>query len=229
MKKIKDEELKKLFLNASEAKELGASLSGVFSAFAKEKKLAKGTVRNVYYEYLKRFETDEALKEKFLAGKTIKAEKIIEFDELEARWLLKKVLIGLAFGKSVRRTILEITTGDAKKALRYQNKYRNMIRGERELVSEVIEEIKSEYGRCYDPYKPKKEDYALKRLKAEINDLYEKIAKSARDENLTLKAQITYLKEENDRLKETLVNRELVKDYFSKSDEFVGGKIHKDN
>ena len=116
MKGLNDEDLIYLFSQASLAKSDGRSLSGVFSSFAREKKLAKGTVRNIYYKYLKRFETDGALKEKYLGDKSLKAEKIVEFDKLEAKWLLKKILLGATFGKPVRKTIYELT-GDAKKAL----------------------------------------------------------------------------------------------------------------
>lgn len=223
MKRLKDEEITYLFTLASSAKRNGASLSGVFREFAKEKKLAKGTVRNIYYEYLKRFEKDESLKAKYLGENVLKAEKVVGFDELEARWLLKKILVGATFGKPVRRIVLELTD-DAKKSLRYQNKYRNMLRSDRPLVEEVSAEIKAEYGKCCNPYENRREDSTLKRLKAEINDLYERIAKSARDENVKLKARLNSLEEENGRLKHALLKRDSVKEYFDGEGKFVGEK-----
>ena len=203
MKGLNDEQLEKLFLNATVAKEGGRSLSGVFADFSKENRLAKGTVRNVYYDYLKRFETDAALKRKFLGKAELHAEKIVEVDKIEARWLLKKILVGATLGKPVRKIVLGMT-GDAKKALRYQNKYRNMLRNDRALVEEVSAEIKTELGRCFDPYGRKREDAVLKKLKNEINELYLKIAKSARDENLRLKTRVEFLEKENERLKSSL-------------------------
>ena len=203
MKGFSEERLKKLFTDASAAKESGISLSGVFAKFSKENKLAKGTVRNLYYEYLKRFESDEALKQKFLGKSDLRAEKIVEFDKIEARWLLKKILVGATLGKPVRKIVLGMT-GDAKKALRYQNKYRNMLKNDRALVEEVSAEIKSELGKCFDPYGKRREDVVLERLKCEINDLYSKIAKSARDENLRLKTRVEYLENENAKLKSAL-------------------------
>lgn len=230
MSALKDQDIEKLLSLASDAKINGGSLCEVFSKFSKDKNLAKGTVRNIYYDILKKAETDESLKEKYPSLKNLKAEKIIEFDKVEARWLLKKILLGSTFGKPVRRIVNELTD-DPKKALRYQNKYRNMLKSEKDLVDEVIGEIKAEYGKCFDPYE-KHGDDALSRLKNEINDLYARISQDLRNENQRLKMRISYLESENERLRGKQINSAPLKDYFENIDmmssKFVGGKIHKE-
>ena len=197
---LKDEEMTELFEKAHAAKRNGASLSKLFSVFAEGHGLAKGTIRNIYYDTVKRATEGDSLAKKYFCGFTLTSAKIVEFDEQEARSLLKKILTGLTLGKPVRRTISELTD-DSRLALRYQNKYRNMLRFEKDKVKEVAEEIKSEYGRCYDPYGPKREDATLMRLKNEINDLYERIAKEVRVENQRLKERLGTLEQENARLK----------------------------
>lgn len=230
MNTLKEQDVEKLFDMAYAAKQNGKSLSKVFSEFAKEKHLAKGTVRNIYYDMLKKSESDENLKTKYPSINNLKAEKIVEFDKAEARWLLKKVLLGATAGKPVRRTIAELTA-DPKRALRYQNKYRNMLRSEKKTVFEVIDEIKREHGKCFDPYSKRSDDLLI-RLKSEINDLYARISQDLRNENERLKSHISYLESENAKLKTEKLNHPAIRDYFENpdavSEKFVGGKLHKE-
>lgn len=200
---LKKEQLRELMNKANEAKKSGMSLCGVFEDFAKENGLARGTVRNVYYDIVKRAQTDTEAAEEYFGDFTLSSAKIVGFDRIEARTLLKKILLGATFGKPVRRTIAEMTS-DPVLALRYQNKYRNMLRFDRAEVDEVSAEIKSEYGRCFDPYKKTPRDATVMRLKHEINGLYDRIAEGVRLENERLTARVKSLEAENDRLKEII-------------------------
>ena len=197
MVKISDSQMKGLFKSASLAKERGEKLDKVFTDFAVKTGRAKGSVRNFYYSMLKRAEDNYDLKQRYLDGVSLSANKIIGFTEDQSDALLEKVLLGVTFGKSVRRVISEISD-DGKTALRNQNKYRNLLRFDRERVERVRQKILTEYGKCVDPFaKRRLNATSLTLLKKEINDLFERVGQSLKRENEKLKAEIEVLKRQN--------------------------------
>ncbi|MBE5742641.1 MAG: hypothetical protein E7360_04930 [Clostridiales bacterium] len=230
MSKINENQIKSLFLSVVEAKEKGESLGKVFERTAKKHGMAKGSVRNVYYSALKKAEVDGEYKKLMLGEKNLSANKIVEFDKEESRALLKTILTGVTFGKSVRRVIAE-NTSDEKTALRYQNKYRNLLKYDKKTVESIREEIKEDYGRCYNPYEGKiLEDFNITKIKREINALYDRIAQRVREENLELKEKLKYFERENERLKILVEERENspINKYFSNK-ELVAQKRTKTN
>lgn len=137
----------------------------------------------------------------------LKVNKIVAFNECETDALVKKVLTGVTFGKSVRRAISEISEGE-KEALRNQNKYRNTLKRDKPRVERLRKEIISEVGKCYDPYpKPPARDELLGDLKKVINDFYDRIASRVRIENTLLKHELNACRAENAKLKAQLENR----------------------
>lgn len=137
----------------------------------------------------------------------LKVNKIVAFNECETDALVKKVLTGVTFGKSVRRAISEISDGE-KEALRNQNKYRNTLKRDKPRVERLRKEIISEVGKCYDPYpKPPARDELLGDLKKEINDFYDRIASRVRIENMLLKHELNACRAENAKLKAQLESR----------------------
>lgn len=137
----------------------------------------------------------------------LKVNKIVAFNECETDALVKKVLMGVTFGKSVRRAISEISEGE-KEALRNQNKYRNTLKRDKPRVERLRKEIISEVGKCYDPYpKPPARDELLGDLKKEINDFYDRIASRVRIENTLLKHELNACRAENAKLKAQLESR----------------------
>ena len=213
---IREEQTKMLIREAEKAKSEGRSLSKVFDLVAEKTGRKKGSVRNEYYSVLKRAGTDAEFAKK-MGVKKLKTEKIIEFEKAEARSLVKKILVGATFGKSVRRTISEMTS-DAKTALRYQNKYRNMIRYCRSEVEGIVEEIERTYGKTYDPYAKVGRDELFEKLKSEINGLYARICERTKRENERLKTAVSEMKAENERLKAAVARYEgtnkSLKNYF---------------
>ena len=200
MSKIKESELKKLFTEAEKAKNSGTSLGKVFETIAAETGRAKGSVRNAYYSVLKKSQSDEQLKKNVLGNKTLDVTPIICFSGDETDKIIREILSGATFGKSVRRMTREMAK-DEREALRFQNKYRNVLRCDRPRVERIRNELKNEVGRCYDPYEKKRsKDLLLEKLKSEINALYEKIAQKARDENRLLKEELRRCREEICRL-----------------------------
>lgn len=213
MNGLNDLQMKKLAEKAATAKKNGSPLSGVFAEFAAETGRAKGSIRNAYYAAVKRAQTDEKFAKAAFGSVKPSVAKIIGFNDAEARVMLKKVLNSATDGKSVRRSIAEISP-DPKTALRYQNKYRNMICNESETVKEIMAEIKRERGECFNPY-GRESDEMMARLKREINGLYDRLSENLRRENEKLKVQIAVLKNENARLKKGDENKDSVaKEYF---------------
>lgn len=218
MVKISDSQKKNLFSSALDAKTRGENLDRVFEDFAVKTGRAKGSVRNFYYSTLKRAEVDETLRKKYLGNASLTANKIVGFSESESDDLLEKVLLGVTFGKSVRRVIAEISP-DGKTALRNQNKYRNLLRLERARVERVMQKIFAEYGKCANPFSKRAcQNENLSTLKKEINSLFDKIGQKLKVENESLKEQIKLLKEENALLVKRLNESEKspLKEYFER-------------
>ena len=181
MSKLSKEKINELLTAAEKAINEERSLSAVFKNFAEKNGRAKGGIRNLYYSLLKAGKDDPALIEKYPSLKNLKAEKNNAFTEREEKELFMKVQEGVKRGKSVRKTIKELARGDEKTALRYQNKYRNMMK-ERGVV----------------PKFEKDERYAA--LKAAVDKLFDRIVKDQKakekaliEENAILKARINQL------------------------------------
>lgn len=226
------DEIKKLIACVEEGKQRGKSLTAIFDEYAKESGRAKGSVRNFYYSLLSRAEKNKEIKRQFLGEESeLKAGKIVEFRPEESRKLLKSILELKHGGRSVRSIIMQLAGGDDKKVLRYQNKYRNMIKNEKETVLGVVNEITALRGSCYNPYedKDKKEifasDFLFKRLQSEINSLYDRCTVSLKRENEKLKERLQAAEKENLQLKLSLersislnTTAYKIKEFFNKKD-----------
>ncbi|MBE5754907.1 MAG: hypothetical protein E7340_06235 [Clostridiales bacterium] len=182
----------------------GESLSKVFESYGEKFGKAKGTVRNLYYAVAKRSAEDSDFCERYLDGKPLSVGKIIEFDEQEESALIKKVLIAKTFGRSARSCIMELAEGDAKVALRYQNKFRNAVKQKPQLIKTITEQLEME-GYDISKLSAKCEKQVIseenfERLKEEINAMVAKIAMRERKENQELKERVSALEKENLRL-----------------------------
>lgn len=189
------------------------SLSKIFENYAKQNGKAKGTVRNLYYALAKRSAFDKEFCDKYLGGKAIAVERIVEFDVYEEKELIEKILIAVSGGKSVRGAIIEITGGDAKKALRYQNKFRNVLKTKPELIAKITKELKEGGKIGNEGFSLKRDgaavsDVRIKNLKKEINDMVGRIAFKIRKENEYLKDRVMRLERENLKLRNLLYGGE---------------------
>lgn len=188
------------------------NLTEVFYSYGKKSGKAKGTVRNLYYALAKKTNTDADFCQKYFDGKPLSVSKIVEFNGEEEKELIKKILVMKNEGYSVRSAIMELSDGDAKMALRYQNKFRNAMKCKPHLIAEIIAELKNEGKNvCFDGEKSVEEvvsESQLKRLKTEINGLVGKIAESVRRENEYLKDRIIRLERENLKLYNLLYGQE---------------------
>lgn len=147
------EQTKTLFALAREAKAKGHGLVWAFAAMREKTGRSINSVRNYYYSQLKMFELVPQLAADLGIELVDSARERFElFDAAEIEDLMEKVLIGKAQGNSVRKVIAELSGGDAKKALRLQNKYRSMILHHREKVTEIMRRIGARGQNYYNPY-----------------------------------------------------------------------------
>jgi len=191
----------------------GVCLSALFEEYGKSYGRAKGSVRNFYYQLLKEQENNNNAKS-LLAGKNLKAEKIVEFNENETNELVKSILKGKGQGRSVRSIISELSKGNDKLMLRFQNKYRNILRTNPELIERTMTQLKDEFGENFFSEHinaPVFSDFAIRRLQREINGLYNKLNENLKRENKNLKERIIKLENENIRLK-IMQEDEMLKD-----------------
>ena len=147
------EQTKTLFALAREAKERGRGLAWAFNAMSQKTGRSTNSVRNYYYSQLKMFELVPQLSADL--GITLvdtERERFELFEAGEIETLLENVLVGKANGVSVRKVIADMANGDAKKALRLQNKYRSMVLHHRDKVTEVMRRIGASGRDYYNPY-----------------------------------------------------------------------------
>ena len=217
------------FIKANQNK----SKTRVFSEFAQIKNKAKGTVRNMYYALAKQSKVDPKLANDLFNGTPISVNKIKSFTEGQERELVKNVLIEKAKGNSVRSTITKMANGDISLALRLQNKYRNSIKNNKDLVEKVIKEINAS-GLVATPFKSQIESKSylkeeqLSRLKKEIDGLIEKISFKLKKENAYLKERISFLELENLRLNNILYSGQSVSAKENKLINYFTPKTPKD-
>lgn len=184
----------------------GKTLTEIFEKYAYVSGKAKGTVRNMYYAMCKACEKDDELKNRYFKGERVCVNKIVEFGDDELRVLLKTVLSAKKDGKSARSAVMEMSGGDMKTALRYQNKYRSALKNKQPLIAEIIEEIRAEnndktlFSVERNSVKSAVTDAQFGRLKREIDSLVDKISMRTRKENERLKDRVAALESENLRL-----------------------------
>ena len=187
------EEAGSLVKYVCEGKIKGKTLTRIFEEYAARTGRAKGSVRNYYYALLKHSD-DEDVK-KLLAGSNLKAEEIKPFTDEETDKILRAILIEKSKGVSVRRAVLNLSGGDDKLMLRYQNKYRNVLAKQPERIKAIMNE-------CGLDTSPE----GQKRIEDKINELYDNLTASLKSENDRLTALVQRLSDENRLLKLQIKN-----------------------
>ncbi|MGN0806970.1 MAG: hypothetical protein ACI4MN_00800 [Candidatus Coproplasma sp.] len=167
-----------------EGKVQGKTLTRIFGEYAQKAGRAKGSVRNYYYALLKSGD-NQAVKE-LLKGTNLKAEESKPFTDEETDKILKAILAAKSKGISVRKAVLNLSGGDDKLMLRYQNKYRNVMAKQ----PQRIEKLMKEAGYTVD-------DEEKRAIEEKINSLYDELNASLKEENKRLTAVVKKLMDEN--------------------------------
>lgn len=174
------------------------SLTEIFRLFGEKQGKSKGTVRNLYYAMAKKSREDENFRREFAGGEVLSVKQNEKFDNAEEKELIDKILALKEKGKSVRSAVNYLSGGDAKLALRYQNKYRSVMakdkilnvrsRGAKALLKKIrgIDEIESANF----------SEEKLIALKARINALYDRLFSGLKKENEYLKNKVVQLEKE---------------------------------
>lgn len=186
-------EAEELVRTIGEGRRMGKTLTSLFAAYGRTHGRAGGSVRNYYYKLLK---TDAAAP--LLEGKGLRAETIVPFTEQETDQMLHGILAERKKGCSVRRAIANVCGGDPKKMLRYQNKYRNMLKKQPDVVRAAAKKAGVSVGKSIS--RPAS-NVLQRRVEAEINALYDRLALSLREENERLRKTVERLNEENEILR----------------------------
>lgn len=112
-------------------------LRTAFDAVAKQTGRCPNSVRNHYYTTLHP-----------RGG----APAFVPFSEEEACALLKEILLSCTRGESVRACTMRLAEGDTRRMLRYQNKYRSLLKTRPELVQKIRLELSEKALEVFDPY-----------------------------------------------------------------------------
>ncbi len=120
----------------------GEPLRGVFERIGERLGRKPNSVRNYYYACLKREEADNVPH----------AAPFQTFTSEEVHQLVHDVLAARAKGISVRACVQQMARGNRKNMLRYQNKYRSVLKTRPALVRKVIEEMRENGEATFDPY-----------------------------------------------------------------------------
>ncbi len=135
-------ETERLFELAKAAQTGGQPLKSVFDALAAETGRKPNSVRNYYYACVRDGSKSYAHRRAFLP-----------FTEEEAAELMEQVLSAKAQGESVRSCTLRLANGNDKEMLRYQNKYRAMLKNRPELVRRIVDDMQAQGKSTVDPYR----------------------------------------------------------------------------
>jgi hypothetical protein len=141
----KDEETELLLSEVKKAEEKNLPLKAVFSRVADETGRKPNSIRNYYYMKVK--EGSSGLDKRTVS--------FTPFSKAEIRRLIADVLKAQGEGESVRSCTLRLGGGDRHKMLRYQNKYRSIIKNNRTLVKSIMEELDASGEKYFNPYTEK--------------------------------------------------------------------------
>lgn len=126
-----------LFGAVKEAAAEGKPLRDVFTKVGQQLGRKPNSIRNYYYARVKEEPALAPSKATFRA-----------FDQEELHALLRDVLMAKGRGESVRACVIRRANGDRSAMLRYQNKYRSVLKNKPDLLNEVAQELRQEGLPC---------------------------------------------------------------------------------
>ena len=136
------QEIEALERSVEQAEQSGEPLRSVFERMGQELGRRPNSIRNFYYAQVRARQEDG----------TPRALPFETFTQEEVEGLIRSVLTARAQGVSVRACVRELAGEDRTRMLRYQNKYRSVIRTRPELVRRVMEELDAQGTPYVSPY-----------------------------------------------------------------------------
>ena len=162
-----------LWNEVEKATEAGSSLRTVFYSVAEQTGRKPNSIRNYYYISVKDGEAPDGVS-------CQRALPFTPFDDGELKDMVREILIARANGVSVRSCVMDMGAGDKSKTLRYQNKYRSILKNRPEYIRQAMAELEKEgveFGEDFTPVRKRKysvvsgnsaADENVSRLKAAI-------------------------------------------------------------
>ena len=135
-----DDESNLLWETADEAQQQGLPLKAVFERIAEKTGRRPNSIRNYYYAQVQKRE-----------GVAERPARFVPFTQQEVDWLMEQVLTARAQGQSVRSCLQSLAGGDHSLMLRYQNKYRAVIKNRPEYVQKMVEALNARGVACETP------------------------------------------------------------------------------
>ena len=135
-----DSENKLLWETADEAQQQGLPLKAVFEQIARQTGRRPNSIRNYYYAQVREHDGGEARPARF-----------VPFTQQEVDWLMEQVLVARSAGQSVRSCLQKLSGGDHSLMLRYQNKYRAVIKSRPDYVRDMVEKLNEQGVECDAP------------------------------------------------------------------------------
>ena len=129
-----------LWETADEAQQQGLPLKAVFDQIARQTGRRPNSIRNYYYAQVRQHEN----------GQT-HAARFVPFTQQEVDWLMEQVLTARSEGQSVRACLQRLSNGDHSLMLRYQNKYRAVIKSRPDYVQEMVDRLNEKGVACETP------------------------------------------------------------------------------
>jgi hypothetical protein len=136
------EEQSLLWNQVTTTREAGQPLKQAFENMARLTGRKPNSIRNFYYAKVKEGEFTP----------TGERSAFTPFSDQEIEMLLESVLCAQARGLSVRSITMQLGNGDRKAMLRYQNKYRSLIKNSPEAVFAALDRLRARNEPWYDPY-----------------------------------------------------------------------------
>jgi len=131
------QEIDLLFSAVSEAADKGKPLRDVFAEVGTALSRKPNSIRNFYYARVRE-----------MPELAVRQTPFRSFTPEEVHDLLRHVLIGRGRGQSVRACVTQLANGDRAGMLRYQNKYRSILKNKPEMLMEVAQELRMEGLPC---------------------------------------------------------------------------------
>ena len=139
-------ETDQLFTAVRQASAEGVPLRTVFERLSADLGRKPNSIRNYYYACLRQ-----------QPQSVPRAPAFEPFTPEETHRMLRDILIGRGEGLSVRACVMRMAGGSQRRMLRYQNKYRTILKHRPEMIAQVAEELQQEGLPCPAMEKPRSE------------------------------------------------------------------------
>jgi hypothetical protein len=138
----KTKEVKELFAFIENCKEKNLPLTFAFNQYAKQTDRKPNSVRNYYYLELSELERNERRRVNLDIDLTKHTkQKFREFTKEEEYKMAFYILQKNREGKSVRKSCLELSKNDVNEMIRYQNKFRSLIKNNNGLIEGINKKL----------------------------------------------------------------------------------------